>query len=92
MGRVVHGRQLGRQPGVPTANVKAADTVQRWEGVYCVTVEGGADGSALTGIANIGVRPTVDGKEPLLEVHVFDYSGDLYGRRIKVTSGTQVAR
>jgi riboflavin kinase/FMN adenylyltransferase len=39
----------------------------------------------LEGIANIGVRPTVDGKEPLLEVHVFDYAGNLYGDLIKVT-------
>jgi riboflavin kinase/FMN adenylyltransferase len=86
MGRVVYGRQLGRQLGVPTANVKLQRYRAALEGVYCVTVEGVTDGdNALTGIANIGVRPTVDGKEPLLEVHVFDFSGDLYGKRIKVT-------
>lgn len=86
MGRVVYGRQLGRQLGVPTANVKLQRYRAALEGVYCVTVEGVHDGdNALTGIANIGVRPTVDGKEPLLEVHVFDFSGDLYGKRIKVT-------
>lgn len=86
MGRVVYGRQLGRQLGVPTANVKLQRYRAALEGVYCVTVEGvTADGSILTGIANIGVRPTVDGKEPLLEVHVFDFSGNLYGRRIRVT-------
>lgn len=86
MGRVVYGRQLGRQLGVPTANVKLQRYRAALEGVYCVTVEGVNDGdNALTGIANIGVRPTVDGKEPLLEVHVFDFSGDLYGKRIKVT-------
>ena len=86
MGRVVYGRQLGRQLGVPTANVKLQRYRAALEGVYCVTVEGiNTDVSALTGIANIGVRPTVDGKEPLLEVHVFDFAGDLYGRRIKVT-------
>ena len=51
-----------------------------------MTVDGvAADGGTVQGIANIGVRPTVDGKEPLLEVHVFDFSGDLYGRRIRVT-------
>jgi riboflavin kinase/FMN adenylyltransferase len=86
MGRVVYGRQLGRQLGVPTANVKLQRYRAALEGVYCVTVDGVAeDGRALEGIANIGVRPTVDGKEPLLEVHVFDFSGDLYGRRIRVT-------
>ena len=86
MGRVVYGRQLGRQLGVPTANVKLQRYRAALEGVYCVSVDGVAeDGRALEGIANIGVRPTVDGKEPLLEVHVFDFSGDLYGRRIRVT-------
>ena len=86
MGRVVYGRQLGRQLGVPTANVKLQRYRAALEGVYCVTVDGVAeDGRALEGIANIGVRPTVDGKEPLLEVHVFDFSGNLYGRRIRVT-------
>ena len=86
MGRVVYGRQLGRQLGVPTANIKLQRYRAALEGVYCVTVEGVTnDGSALAGIANIGVRPTVDGKEPLLEVHVFDYAGDLYGQRIRVT-------
>ena len=86
MGRVVYGRQLGRQLGVPTANVKLQRYRAALEGVYCVTVDGVTeDGRAIEGIANIGVRPTVDGKEPLLEVHVFDFSGDLYGRRIRVT-------
>jgi len=86
MGRVVYGRQLGRQLGVPTANVKLQRYRAALEGVYCVTVDGVAvDGGTVQGIANIGVRPTVDGKEPLLEVHVFDFSGDLYGRRIRVT-------
>ena len=86
MGRVVYGRQLGRQLGVPTANLKLQRYRAALEGVYCVTVDGVAeDGQPLQGIANIGVRPTVDGKEPLLEVHVFDFSGDLYGRRLRVT-------
>ena len=86
MGRVVYGRQLGRQLGVPTANLKLQRYRAALEGVYCVTVDGVAeDGQPLPGIANIGVRPTVDGKEPLLEVHVFDFSGDLYGRRLSVT-------
>lgn len=84
MGRVVYGRQLGRQLGVPTANIRLQRYKAVLEGVYCVSVEG-IDGSTYNGIANIGVRPTVDGKEPLLEVHIFDYSGNLYGRLLSVT-------
>ena len=84
MGRVVYGRQLGRQLNVPTANIRLQRYRAALEGVYCVTVEGIGD-TEHQGIANIGVRPTVDGKEPLLEVHIFDYSGDLYGSLIKVT-------
>ena len=84
MGRVVYGRQLGRQLDVPTANIRLQRYRAALEGVYCVTVEGIGD-DLRQGIANIGVRPTVDGKEPLLEVHVFDYAGNLYGDLIKVT-------
>ena len=84
MGRVVYGRQLGRQLNVPTANIRLQRYRAALEGAYCVTVEGVGD-SVRQGIANIGVRPTVDGKEPLLEVHVFDYAGNLYGDLIKVT-------
>ena len=84
MGRVVYGRQLGRQLNVPTANIRLQRYRAALGGVYCVTVEGIA-GAVRHGIANIGVRPTVDGKEPLLEVHVFDYTGNLYGDLIKVT-------
>lgn len=84
MGRVVYGRQLGRQLNVPTANIRLQRYRAALEGVYCVTVEGIGD-TVRQGIANIGVRPTVDGKEPLLEVHVFDYAGNLYGDLIKVT-------
>ena len=84
MGRVVYGRQLGRQLGVPTANIRLQRYKAALEGVYCVTVAGIED-REYTGIANIGVRPTVDGKEPLLEVHVFDYQGDLYNELLTVT-------
>ena len=84
MGRVVYGRQLGRQLGVPTANIRLHRYKAALEGVYCVNVEG-IGGRTYEGIANIGVRPTVDGKEPLLEVHVFDFSGDLYNTLLTVT-------
>lgn len=84
MGRVVYGRQLGRQLGVPTANIRLQRYRAALEGVYAVTVLDAA-GKSYQGVANIGVRPTVDGKEPLLEVHLFDYQGDLYGQLLSVT-------
>ena len=84
MGRVVYGRQLGRQLGVTTANIRLQRYRSALEGVYSVSVEG-LEESAMPGIANIGIRPTVGGKEPLLEVHLFDYSREIYGSLISVT-------
>lgn len=83
MGRVVYGRQLGRQLGVPTANIRLQRYKAALEGVYAVRVSGLE--REYTGIANIGIRPTVEGKEPLLEVHLFDFSGNLYGQLLSVT-------
>ena len=91
MGRVVYGRQLGRQLGVPTANIRLQRYKAALEGVYCVTIDG-IDDKIYNGIANIGVRPTVDGKEPLLEVHVFDYSGNLYNELLTVTFKKKLRR
>jgi riboflavin kinase/FMN adenylyltransferase len=82
MGRVVYGRQLGRQLGVPTANIRLQRYRAALEGVYAVRVRG-LDRD-YNGIANIGIRPTVDGKEPLLEVHLFDFQGDIYGKLLTV--------
>lgn len=82
MGRVVYGRQIGRTIGVPTANVPLHRYRAALEGVYAVTVSGLE--REYGGVANIGVRPTVQGREPLLEVHLFGFKGDLYGRRLRV--------
>ena len=82
MGRVVYGRQLGSQLGVPTANIRLQRYRAALEGVYAVRVKGLE--RVYDGVANIGVRPTVDGREPLLEVHLFDFEGDLYGRLLTV--------
>ena len=82
MGRVVYGRQLGRQLGVPTANIRLQRYRTPLEGVFAVTVTG-LD-RRYEGVANVGVRPTVDGKEPLLEVHLFDFAEDIYGRLLTV--------
>jgi riboflavin kinase/FMN adenylyltransferase len=83
MGRVVYGRQLGRQLGVPTANIRLQRYRAALDGVFAVRIDG-LD-KPYTGIANIGVRPTVDGKKPLLEVHLFDFDGDIYGQLLTVT-------
>jgi len=82
MGRVIYGRQLGRQLGVPTANIPLHRYRAALEGVYAVTISG-LD-RLYHGVANIGIRPTVDGKEPLLEVHIFDFEGDIYGELLTV--------
>jgi len=83
VGRVSRGRQLGRQLGFPTANMRLHRRVSPVSGIFAVRVHGVA-GQALDAVASIGTRPTVAGVEPLLEVHVFDFDGNLYGRQIAV--------
>lgn len=83
-GRVVRGQQLGRQLGAPTANVHLHRYRSPLAGVFVVrtTLE---NGSIVSGVANVGVRPTISGDaKPLLEVHVLDRHDDLYGQLIKV--------
>lgn len=81
-GRVVYGQQLGQEIDAPTANV-LLPRMPALRGVYvvCVTLE---NGRVRDGVANIGVRPTVDGKRPSLEVHLLDFTGTIYGQRIDV--------
>ena len=83
LGRVVHGRELGRELGFPTANLRLMRRKPPVQGVLAVRVFGIAP-EALTAVASLGTRPTVDGTEMLLEVHVFDFAGELYGREIEV--------
>ncbi|ELR66188.1 Riboflavin kinase [Photobacterium marinum] len=82
-GRVSHGRKLGRTIGFPTANVPLKRRVSPVSGVYAVEVFG-VDGAPLPGVANVGHRPTVNGVRQQLEVHLFDFKSDLYGRQIEV--------
>jgi riboflavin kinase / FMN adenylyltransferase len=82
-GRVIHGRQLGRTLGFPTANLRLMRRKSPVCGILAVRAYG-IDSGPLPGVASLGTRPTVNGIEPLLEVHVFDFSGDLYGRAIEV--------
>jgi riboflavin kinase / FMN adenylyltransferase len=82
-GHVVRGQQLGRKLGFPTANIRLGQRTAPVGGIFAVRVHG-IGASALPGVASLGVRPTVNGTEPLLEAHLFDFDGDLYGRRIEV--------
>ena len=82
-GHVVRGQQLGRKLGYPTANLRLGSRTSPVDGIFAVKVHG-IDDAVYPGVASLGVRPTVNGKEPLLEAHLFDFSGDLYGRRIQV--------
>ena len=82
MGQVVHGRQLGRALGFPTANIALDPSCRLAHGIYAVRVN--LDGAAFGGVASYGRRPTFDNGPPLLEVYLFDFSGDLYGRAIEV--------
>ena len=80
-GKVIRGAQLGRQMGFPTANIDARD-IDIENGVYYSRVVVGK--TTYTAMSNIGIRPSVDGTTRLLETHLFDFSGDLYGRKVKV--------
>ncbi len=78
-GKVVHGAKRGRQLGFPTANVHMRHERPALTGVYAVKLDG------LDGVANLGVRPTIEGVKKLsLEVHVIDFNGDLYGKHVHV--------
>ena len=83
MGTVVVGQRMGRQLGTRTANIRLQRYRSALEGIFAVTVSG-LD-RRYEGSAYVGTRPTVDGTEPLLEVHLFDFNQDIYGRRITVT-------
>lgn len=78
-GTVIEGRKLGRELGFPTANLRLGEQQTPKDGVWEVEVDG-----SLRGVANLGIRPTVGGGDRLLEVHLLGFSGDLYGKRLRV--------
>ena len=83
-GRVVIGHQLGRQLGYPTANVNIRRLESALMGIFAVKVFGISD-KPLDAVASLGRRPTFyEGKKPLLEVHIFDFNEDIYGRYIHI--------
>jgi riboflavin kinase / FMN adenylyltransferase len=83
-GRVIAGARLGRQLGFATANMRLHRARLPLGGVFAVQVRGADGARARDGVASLGTRPTVNGIEPLLEAHLFDFAGDLYGRRLSV--------
>jgi riboflavin kinase/FMN adenylyltransferase len=82
-GHVVHGKQLGRTLGYPTANLRFGGKTPALRGIYATWVHG-VGNMPWPSVSSFGTRPTVDGTEPLLEAHLFDFDADLYGQRIDV--------
>ena len=83
-GRIAHGDKRGRSLGFPTANIRMMRKNTPVHGVFAVTMSG-IDYGAIPGMANVGVRPTAGGGSVVwLETHLFDFSDDIYGRRVEV--------
>ena len=82
-GKVVRGEQLGRTLGFPTANVDLRRRQSPVMGIFAVRVSG-LGGAPIDGVASVGTRPTFDGTKPILEVYLFDFSADIYGKYIHV--------
>jgi riboflavin kinase/FMN adenylyltransferase len=82
-GKVIAGQKLGRTLGYPTANLRLHRRATPVAGIFAVRASGGGLKNAPA-VASLGTRPAVNGKELLLEIHVFDYSGDLYRRYLHV--------
>ena len=81
-GEIIHGQKLGRTLGFPTANMVLDPSSKLRHGIYAVRME--VDGITQDGVASWGRRPTVDNGAPLLEVYLFDFEGDLYGKSVEV--------
>ena len=82
-GTVVEGRRRGRELGFPTANLATENELLPPHGVYATTAT--VEGIVHAGVTNIGIRPTFGDTVPTLETHLLDYSGNLYGRRVRLT-------
>ena len=83
-GKVIKGKQLGKKIGFPTANIDIKDYVLACPGVYAVEVRMINSLNIIKGIANLGYRPTFNGKKILLEVHLFNFSRNLYNKYLSV--------
>ncbi len=83
-GKVIVGRKMGRKIGFPTCNIKLNDYVIAKPGVYAVNILINKNKKLLKGIANLGYRPTFNQKEILLEVHIFNFSRNLYNKHLTI--------
>ena len=83
-GRVIKGRQLGKKIGFPTANIDIKDYIAAKQGVYAVKVKKENSTKFIKGIANLGYRPTFNQKKILLEVHLFNFSENLYNKYLTI--------
>jgi riboflavin kinase/FMN adenylyltransferase len=83
-GKVQKGKQLGKKIGFPTANIDIKDYVLANTGVYSVQAKMTSGNNFFKGIANLGYRPTFNGKKILLEIHLFNFSGNLYNKYLTV--------
>ena len=83
-GKVQKGRQVGKKIGFPTANIDIKDYILAKPGVYAVRARKMKNSNYIKGIANLGYRPTFNGKKILLEVHLFNFSGNLYNKYLTV--------
>ena len=81
-GTVVHGRQLGRRLGFPTANLAVPDALEARDGVYLSEAE--VDGQLYGAMSNLGRNPSVGGTERRLESNLFGFEGELYGRQLRI--------
>ena len=84
LGKVQKGRQLGKKIGFPTANIDIKDYILACPGVYSIRAKKLNSSSYVRGIANLGYRPTFNGKKILLEVHLFNFSENLYNKYLTV--------
>ena len=83
-GRVGYGAQKGRTIGFPTANIVLGDHTPPLRGVFAVTANTEKEHAPVAGIANLGMKPTVNGTKLSLEVHLLDYDANLYGEILRV--------
>jgi len=84
VGKVVKGRKMGKKIGFPTCNINIQDYVIAKTGVYAVKIYRQNNNFSLKGIANLGYRPTFNQKKILLEVYIFNFSGNLYNKQLTI--------
>lgn len=81
--RVIHGNKLGRELGIPTANIQLTANTKLPYGIYAVFAQ--LEGRSIPGVASWGTRPNFDNGAPLLEVHLFDFKENIYDQMMAVT-------